>query len=404
MSATYIESQVQRVNRNLMLVNGGILGLMLLFFAFMLMGGVLIARSHERVLAYGVAHSGNAIYHQPAALDVAHPTRISAADVASPDRLAQLEGHAVTYSDQQAQDLMFPVCDWMGRATGKNKPHLPPTYRASIANGHLFLILPAKPDPGKTFTGVIRPLTDADYNPVHPVLMGRGLPQEIQPFILDCLSLAPPTRAPPLPVEMHPVGSRHQSPQFLIVFGLIVGLSGWNVFKAASRLKNPLAHPIYTRLARYGHPPDLAHSIEAERQAGVTVLAPAEFTYSWLLVPSFWSLDAVPLDQLAWAFKMVVFVNFVPMNFKLRVMDRQGKGHPISTSDGQMTRIMDYIGQVRPWVVLGYSREIRNRFACDRAGFLAELDARHQRMRPGTASSSTPLMIEHELFGIEQRP
>ncbi len=386
MSATYIEIQVLRVNRNLMLVNGGILGLTLLFLTLIMFSGVLVARSLDRLPAQGAANGANAIYHQPAALDTAHPTHISIADVASADRMAQLQGHAVIYSDPQAQDLMFPVWDWMGRATGNNRPHLPPTYRVSIANGRLFLILPATPDPGKTFTGVIRPLTDADYNPVHSVVMGRGLPEEFQPFILDCLSLAPPTGAAALPVVMHPVGGHHQSPQFLIVFGLMLGISGWNVFKAAKRLKNPLSHPIYAKLARYGHPQDLARSIEAERQAGITILAPAEFTYSWMLVPSFWSLDAVPLDQLAWVFKMVVFVNFIPMNFKLRVMDRQGKGHPISTSDGQMTRIMDYIGQVRPWVALGYSRELRNRFACDRAGFLAELDARRQRMQPRSIS------------------
>ncbi len=392
MAATYIEKEVERVNRNLMLVNGGILALFALFFAFMMLGGVMRQRSHEQLQAYGAAHSANAIYRQPAALDSSHPTRISAAEVASTQRLEELAGHAVTFSDPQAQNLMFPVWNFMGRVTGKNKPHIPPYYHVSSAGGKLLLILPDKSEAGTTFTGVIRPLADVDFNAVHPALMARGFQQELQPFILDCLSLSPPDGAAPLPVVMHPVGNGGRGfPSYVVVFGLLATLCGWNVVKAFKRIKSPLTHPIYTKLAQYGSPPDLVRAIEAERQAGVTVLAPAQFIYSWMLIPSFWSLDVVPLDQLAWVFKMVTFVNFIPMMFSLRVLDREGKGHPISTSDAQMTRIMDYIGQVRPWVMLGYSRERRDLFSCDRARFLAEIDARRRQFQPVPMPAPVPL-------------
>lgn len=394
MTTAYVQRQVTRINRNLLLVNGIVLGLTLAFIVFTMLGGLMVARMHERGMANAAAQANrafqdaNAIYHQPAAQDVAHPAQISVSDVASPERLQQLDGHAVTLADPQAQNLHFPVWEWMTRATGKNKPHSPPMYYVSQAQGHPFLILPGSTNRGTAFTGVIRPLAKADEDAVRPVLMGHGFVQEPMPFLLDGLNMqgsvnnsaaaeASIHQAQAQALSMQP--GLNLSPTALVVFGLVIGLTGWNVFKAIQRGKNPLTHPIYAKLGRYGSPLDISRAIDAEASAGMTIVSPVEFTHSWLLFPSLFTLDAVPLDQIAWVYKMVTLYNLIPMSFRLVLLDRDGKNHPISAGSGQVNDLLEYIGQVRPGVIMGYSRQMRYRFFSDRASVLAEIDARRPK-------------------------
>src|SRR5947209_766952 len=115
LATSYIEAQVARTNRNLLLINGFVLAIFALFGLFMLLGAALIMNSGSRLQA--------AIAGQGDATDLGHPQRVSPADLGSTGRLQALLGHAVTLTDPGAEDMHFPVYDWMGRATGPERLH-----------------------------------------------------------------------------------------------------------------------------------------------------------------------------------------------------------------------------------------------------------------------------------------
>src|SRR5205823_2415060 len=94
--------------------------------------------------------------------DMSRAERLRPADLASADRLASLADQAVTLDDPAAEDLHFPVYDWMGRSRAFGRLHTPPTYHAShLGGGHALLILPNSPTPGTVFTGVIRKIPES---------------------------------------------------------------------------------------------------------------------------------------------------------------------------------------------------------------------------------------------------
>lgn len=367
---TYIEQQVSRTNRNLLLVNGGFLAALLPFLGLMVVGGLLISGSRNHGAGGGMFGLGGPV-------DMSRPEVVRPADLVSTEHLASLLDRAVTLNDPTAEDLHFPVFDWMGRVRGANLPHTPPTYHIShLGGGYALLILPASATPGTVFTGVIRKLSQPDRGPASTVLMSRGGSEQLQPFVLDCL---PSQGAGPkgAPVVMHPVGKpAEQSPVVLIFTLLLFGIPAWNVFKAVRRIRNRRTHPVFAKLAAYGPPMEVARHIDAERQLGVERIPPAELTQSWLMAPSFFGIEVVHLDHIVWMFPRKVLLNLIPVLTSLGIMDRQGKGHPVYAGMGQVERLMEHIARLRPWIITGYSPDLFAHYSKDRAGFVAEVDAR----------------------------
>lgn len=296
MALSYIDRQVLRTNRNLLLVNGGVLALLLVFLGLMVVAGLVLTGTRNLAPAWG---EPNGIAGQNAAMDPGHAEIVRLADLGSEDRLTALAGHTVRLTDANVEDMHFPVFDWMGRAGAGSRLHAPPTYHISRTGaGRALLIIPGNPAAGTTFIGVVRPVSPTDREPTTGMLLARGRGEQLLPYMLDCLSGRAASRTKALPVVMHPVGNRPETStvQWLL-YALIFGLPAWNVAKAVRRMKSPLTHPIYTQLAVYGPPLDVANAIEAERQRGVRAVPLAEMTVSWLMAPSFWGTEVVHLDH-----------------------------------------------------------------------------------------------------------
>ncbi|HLJ57440.1 MAG TPA: hypothetical protein VKT77_20550 [Chthonomonadaceae bacterium] len=368
-ATTYIERQVDRTNRNLLLINGGCLGAQLLFFGLMVAGGLLIA---------GRMHAGaGGLFGPSAPADMSRAERIRPADIAAPDRLAALLDHAVTLDDPATDDVHFPVFDWMGRSRGAGSMHAPPTYHLSrLGGGHVLLILPATATPGTEFTGVIRKIAEQDRGPATAMLMSRPGSGQLGPYMLDCLTAQ--AHAPKgAPVVMHPVGKTpEQSPVVLLMTVALIGVPARNVVKAIGRMRNRMSHPVYKKLAVYGPPLEVAWHIDAERAQGIERLSPAEMTASWLLAPSLFGIEVVNLDHIVWMFVRMTRLNLVPVITGLGIMDREGKGHPIYAGVARSEEIMETIRRRRPWIVTGYNRDRFGYYTKNRAAFVAEVDAR----------------------------
>lgn len=380
MRATYIETQVWRTNRNLLLLNGALFTAEVGLFVMMVVGGMLLANRMGQLHAQSEELAGIAGPNAPT--NLAQPDRIGPVDLAYDARLKALNGRAVTLTDPHTEDIHFPVFGWTPHLTHGGPPPGPPTYHfSSSGNGHALLILPASERPGPVFTGVIRPLPDRDRGPAMGPLIARGRNEQLVPYELDCMTISAPARKNLPKVVMHPVGA-NPFPTGSIVSTLalfvLIALPAWNTFRALYRIKNPLTHPIYKQLGVYGPPLDVARNIEEERQRDVERVSPADITRSWLMAPSLWGLEVVHLDHAVWVFRRVMLYNFVPVLNSLAILDRQGKGHPIYCSDRQSRVLMDHISGTRPWILTGWDGGLWRRYTHDRAALIAEVDARRQ--------------------------
>lgn len=368
---TFIRQQVERANCNLLVTNAFLL---ILIFAGAIIGSALTGQNmffpafSDTSPASG-SDKNALISNKP--VDMRHPVKISVKDLASVERLAALKDHAVTLTDNKATDLAFPVWNWSER-TDSNPPAGQPNYHLSMAQGQLFVILPPDAQTSKTYTGVIRRLSDVDENTVTTVLHSRGIKQvSLMPYTLDAI----PARSPGAGFAGRPNVPRLPVPNMLLI--LLCAVPVWNVVKALQRRSNPRLHPIVKALEMYGPLADVTRDIDREYAQGVKKIAPVQFTASWMLVPTMFGLIVVHLDHLVWIWRQVYITQHY--NYAIRMRDRQGGFHEFACGIFQIKKILDYVGQTRPWVFVGYDAQLNVDFATNRAQVVAQVDARRQQ-------------------------
>jgi hypothetical protein len=86
--------------------------------------------------------------------------------------------------------------------------------------------------------------------------------------------------------------------------GLALGMplvlfAGWNVLRGVARVLHPEKHPLVSQLARFGPPDEVAAAIQKEvsREAPHASSGSPIETRSWLLRPTFFGLEIIPLSR-----------------------------------------------------------------------------------------------------------
>ncbi len=362
-----VRQQIARTNRNLLVSNAVLLALILLYAAvaslatgqnlFFLTRPTLPASQSDKAIA-------------PA--DMSHPTAITVHDLDSEVRLKQLQGHAVRLTDPDAVDLAFPVWNASQRGAIEN-PSQQPNYRFSKRGDHLLVILPpnsATKGPG--FTGILRRLDEQDGSQVTTVLHSRGIQNfTLLPVMLDGFS----HEKGPGPRATMPALPSMPTPNLLLV--LLMAVPVWNVFKAIQRGRNPGTHPLVRSLEKYGPIEDVSRAIDADSTAGITRITPAQFSPNWLLVPTFYTCIAMPLDALVWIYERVYITR--GRSYAICLRDRQGGYAEFTCALFQVNKIIAHAVRVRPWILSGYSGQAAVDFASNRAQFIADVDRRRQQ-------------------------
>ena len=204
------------------------------------------------------------------------------------------------------------------------------------------------------------------------VLHSRGIQKfTLLPLMLDGLSHPAAAGASSLHIP-------HVSlPVPILLYLLLGAVPIWNIFKALHRSKYPEAHPLVRRLQRYGSIADVARAIDADWSAGVTKIMPAEFTASWLIVSTFYTCIAVPLDEIVWIYERVYVTH--GRSYSVCLRDRRGGSDEFTCALFQVSKILAHITRFRPWIVSGYSGQAAVDFATNRAQFIAEVDRSRQQ-------------------------
>ena len=339
MYGSIVRGQIERTNRNLLVSNAVLLTLIL---AYALITTLVTGHNQFFPDRAGSAQSRTAETYAPA--DMSRPTAIVVEDLDSAVRLGKLTGHAVRLTDMQSVDLGFPVWNASQRGAVEDLSRAP-NYRYSERGERLFVILPPDSTAGPVFTGVLRPLEEQDANQVTTVLHSRGIQKfTLMPFALDGLDHSKTSRRTALNL---PSASIPLPNLFYLLLGAV---PVWNICKALQRGKRLETHPLVRRLSKYGRIDDIARAIDAECAAGVVKITPAQFTASWLLVPTFYTCIALPLDEIVWIYERVYVTR--GRSYAVCLRDRQGGYDEFTCALFQVNKILSYMSQVRPWVVL----------------------------------------------------
>ena len=189
---------------------------------------------------------------------------------------------------------------------------------------------------------------------------------------------------PLLPAMLDATGFR--TPGFV---GLAVGvplllLGLWNVARAVLRWSDSDRHPIARRLMRFGPPEEVAERIDNEvrTQPDTFRLGPALLTPSWLLRPTFFGLEVRHLGEVLWVYQKVTrhSVNFIPTgkSYAAVVRDRHGGTLEVVGGEKGVLQFLQEVVHRAPWVIGGYNQQLDRAWTKDRDELIAAVDERRR--------------------------
>jgi hypothetical protein len=162
-----------------------------------------------------------------------------------------------------------------------------------------------------------------------------------------------------------------------ILFGIltpILALCGYNIARAVIRQGKTAVHPVMRSLSRQGDPVEVARDIDAEvAEDTVLKVGKAFITRNWLLRPTIFRLIACRLDDFVWAFHSVIAGDNVA-SFAFR--DGRMIGIPLHRNTPEL---LAKVYKRIPWVEKGWDKVKAKKWRTQRAAFIATVDSRRKR-------------------------
>ena len=187
--------------------------------------------------------------------------------------------------------------------------------------------------------------------------------------------------------------SSYRSDAYLAIgLGLpIFGLCVYNVKKALARMEDIQQSPIHRALKRYGDDVDqIANMLEVDA-ASVNVNKYSAFTLtpSWLLHKTFFSFTPFHLSDIVWIYQKRTqhFYYFIPTGKSHAIVVADAAGRKAETDLGRgkssAKRIEEFTGLLCariPWVVAGYSDELKNLYEKNLRDFVESVAKRKREV------------------------
>jgi hypothetical protein len=156
----------------------------------------------------------------------------------------------------------------------------------------------------------------------------------------------------------------------LAVFIPLFALCLFNIARAILKGKTAL-HPVMRSLARHGDPTEIAQTIDAEIASGTALkVGKAFITKNWVLRPSAFRLIACRLDDIVWAYQLVISGDTI---VALAFRDSRVIGISMRRNAAEL---LSHIYKRAPWAEQGWDKEKAKRWRTHRGEFIAEVEAR----------------------------
>lgn len=155
----------------------------------------------------------------------------------------------------------------------------------------------------------------------------------------------------------------------------ILLLCGFNIGRASWGLGSPALHPVARALARFGDPIQIAEAIDKEIATGpVLQVGKATVSSLWLLRPTVFGLLTCQLADIVWAYHLILNGDSMAV-----VAQRNGKAFGIPLKKDVVPRLLTEIYTRVPWVQRGYDLDTLKRWQKQKADFIAAVDQRRQQ-------------------------
>ena len=337
----WLEAEVKRANRNLLLANG---------FVLLCLIAVLY---------------GNWQYYANFVLGC---RRIDAAELSSLTSPTQHFRNFVTVRgsksvDSGYQDIIQHVDESSGRVTSTDTKD---EYILLKVGERIVLVKAPNGSQALEFSGELVPTTDA---------VKRDL-------IAPIASSSPDIAAMILPFTLDATDYRTQGYWALGVGVPLFLLCCWNFSKVLKRSSEPQLAPVWKQVSVYGNAEQLSSQIGSELLASYDDYKGLGLAQSWLIRKRLFSTWVSPLTDIIWAYKKVTkhSVNFIPTGKSYTVIiigrHRQRIEHKLSQKkvDALLTELASRV----PWAVYGFNADLDNVWKKDPGGFVAAVDSRRQ--------------------------
>ncbi len=348
--ALWVENEARRANRNLLLVNGGMLVVLILIVA------------------------GNYRYCVNFVLGC---QSISGAELAALTSPEQRWRNFVSVSGTKSINSEYR--DVVNHMEGSR------VVSTEIKDEYILLrvgdrILLVKAAPGKEkleYSGELVPTTDQ----VRSDLLG--------PLATEDADLA---RAV-LPFTLNAADYRSNGYTILLIGLPVLALALWNCLKAVRRSGEIQTSPVWKNLAVYGNAEQLSQQIEAELQpATIRKYGKLQIAQQWMVRRKTFSTWASPVGDLVWIYKKVTkhSVNFIPTGktYSVVLVGRHRQRIEEQMKEKAVNEMLADLATRVPWALFGFTQDLEKAWQKDPAGVIAAVDSRYQQNSKSAAAAA----------------
>lgn len=182
----------------------------------------------------------------------------------------------------------------------------------------------------------------------------------------------------------------------MLIIGLpILALASWNCLKAMRRISEIQISPVWKHLAAYGNAEQLSQQIEAELQpAMIRKYGKLQIAQQWMVRRKTFSTWVSPIGDLVWVYKKVTkhSVNFIPTGktYSVILVGRHRQRIEEQMKEKAVNEMLADLTVRVPWILFGFTQDLEKAWQKDPAGVIAAVDSRYeQHKNKATAAAVT---------------
>jgi hypothetical protein len=338
----FIGKEIQRINRNLLVVNLGLVGIPIAIGMF------------------GLSYWGNFI---------SGPKLVSNQDLlTAPSNY--IGRYLTVVGTGNIETGMQEISQRKSKYTGEVKSETVSARLITLklsgdrpnSDRGIFVKLKNDAPAANSVTGTIQPMP----NPIE---------QEIQSL---------PDRDSILPVVIDTVRNFYLPGYLGLAAGLVSGIIGAvNLTKWKQRQENINLHPIVKKLSKYGMSEMITQEIDREfASQNVIVHQQTKLSNNWLIKTEIFSVEIKKVVDIVWIYFQVTKhrTNGIPTGktFSTICYDRHGEKVEIPGSEAEVMGLVEQIHTRVPWAIVGYTDNIKLAWEKDRTNLITHVDKARQ--------------------------
>ena len=341
---TFLDRQIQRTNRNLLLVS------------LVLIVAVVGYAVGERRYLYNF---------------FAGPFQVSGPQLVTIQQPGSQLRYFVKVTGDESSDTGLQEVERETEGGAVKHETVKAKYLILLLAKHLLIVKSDPNESGTVYTGELDDLpSDVHSNIVTPLLKEHpNANQAFLPFMLDTTGFR----------DEGYVALALGIPAFL--------LAAWLIAKVMRRRADVSSHPVVQRASTYGTLADVAHQFDMDLQGNTVKIGGATVTQSWVFLPRRFGLSICRIPDLIWAYKKVTkhYTNFIPTGktYQIILYDRSGKPLQMQARQKKIDAMLALLAERAPWAVFGYSDDLSKTLRTNWGGLVAAVDQR----KAGTAAS-----------------